>query len=91
MSKPVAPVRAQAASGELRQASSRVRESGQPTQLNRALVQLLEATARYWDLWLPESPTAIDTATLLIARAITQAPATAAGKQPTTPDKKGTA
>jgi hypothetical protein len=83
MKAPVTSSRALAATAELRAAANQVRGTAEPTELNRALVQLLEATAHYWDMWLPETPTAMDTATLLVARAITQTPVLAAGSQST--------
>jgi len=76
------PPRAAAAIAELRDAANKVRETPAPTDTDRAVVAVLEATAAYWALWFPESPTAIDRAALMLARAINQAPAAAAGPKP---------
>lgn len=78
------PPRAVAAIAELRDAAAAIRATPTPTDTDRAVVAVLEATASYWALWFPESPTAMDRATLMLARAINQAPAAAAGTQPHT-------
>lgn len=70
---------------ELRAAVDTIKTTAAPTPLSLAIVELFEATARYWAAWLPAEPTAMDRATLALARAIAQTPDLAAGSLPATP------
>lgn len=79
------PPRAAAAIAELSAAAATVRETGAPTDIDRAVVAVLDSFAKYWTLWFPAEPSSMDRAALLLARAINQAPAVAAGPQPHTP------
>lgn len=75
-----APTRALQALDHLR-AAAVVLDGRDRTPLDDALLDLFKATARYWHQWMPAQPTAMDRATLQLARAITQAPDATAGTQ----------
>lgn len=78
------PTRAAQAVAELRAAVDNVKGHEEPTPTNRAIVELLEAIASYWEHWLPAEPTRIDRALLGLARSLHMPPAAAAGTLPAT-------
>lgn len=84
MSKRTPAPRAAQAVAELRDAVDYLKANEEPTPMNRAIVELLEAVASYWAHWLPAEPTRIDRALLGLARSLHMPPAAAAGTLPAT-------
>lgn len=84
MSKRPPTPRATQAVAELRAAAENLKANEEPTPMNRAIVELLDAVAGYWAHWLPAEPTRIDRALLGLARSLHMPPAAAAGTLPAT-------